>query len=83
MSTEITELRDTVRAYIAEHVGQDPPSDDIDLFETGLANSLFVVQIVMWVEKVLGIPVGDADLQLRNFSSIEAITAYVRRKRDG
>lgn len=83
MSTDILELRDTVRAYIAEHVGPDPVSDDVDLFETGLANSLFVVQIVMWVEKVLGVQVGEADLRLENFSSIEAITAYVCRKLDG
>lgn len=83
MSTDVTELRDTVRAYITEHVGQDPASDDVDLFESGLVNSLFAVQIVMWVERVLGAQVSEADLQLRNFSSIEAITAYVRRKLDG
>lgn len=77
MSTE----RDAIRTYVTERTGQATLADDTDLFETGLVSSLFAVQVVMWLERVLHVPVAPDDLELRNFGSIEAIAEFVARKR--
>ena len=55
--------------------------DDEDFFETGYVNSLFAVQIVMFVESTLGVPVVDGDLDIANFSTINRIDGYANRKR--
>ncbi len=78
MSTD----RDTIRAYVTERTGQPALADDTDLFETGLVSSLFAVQVVMWLERVLHVPVASDDLDLGNFSSIAAIAEFVTRKRN-
>jgi len=66
-----------VRAYVAAHVGRDDFDDDDDLFATGLASSLFAVQVVMWVERTRGVPVAGEDLDIANFSSVNQISAYL------
>ena len=69
---------------IADFVGQYLGVDDIDphhdLFESGLANSLFAMQLVLFVEKEFGITVSDEDLDVDNFKSLNAISAFVGKK---
>lgn len=72
---------ETIRGYITKRAGRDFVADDVDLFESGVVNSLFAVQIVMWLERVMRIPVRPEDLELRNFSSINAIAEFVRNRR--
>ncbi|HEY3748347.1 MAG TPA: hypothetical protein VGL80_04035 [Pseudonocardiaceae bacterium] len=71
----------TIRAFVANHVGGLEFGDDEDFFETGYVNSLFAVQIVMFVESTLGVPVVDGDLDIANFSTINRIDGYANRKR--
>ena len=54
--------------------------DDEDIFETGLVNSLFAMQLVMFVEKEFGIEVADEDLSLDNFRTVNAMSQLVRGK---
>ena len=54
------------------------PEDDI--FALGFVNSLLAMQLVAFVEKEFGIRVGDEDLDLDNFRSIQAISNLVTRK---
>lgn len=73
---------DAIRAYVTERTGQTAVADDTDLFETGLVSSLFAVQVVMWLERALRVPVAAEDLDMRNFGSIDAIAAFVAGKRE-
>jgi len=51
-----------------------------DIFALGFVNSLLAMQLVAFVEKEFGIQVGDEDLDLDNFRSIQAISNLVARK---
>ena len=56
------------------------------LFETGIVNSLFAVQLMTFVEKTFAIEVEMEDLDIENFKSLNATAAFVMRKtgrRDG
>jgi methoxymalonate biosynthesis acyl carrier protein len=66
-----------VRDYIHGHLGNVTVADDEDLFKGGYLNSLFAVQIVVWLEKRFGIAVRGSDLTLDNFRSIKDIAAFV------
>lgn len=72
---------DTIRAFVANHVGGVPFGDDDDLFQSGYVNSLFAVQIVMFVEATLGVPVVEGDLDIANFTTINRIDEFANRKR--
>jgi acyl carrier protein len=69
-----------VRGFVTTSLGDASLPDDGDIFGTGLANSLFVVQIVVWVERTFDVTVGPGDLEISNFSSIAALTSFLDRK---
>lgn len=73
--------KEKLREFIAEQVNGARIDDDEDLFDSGYVNSLFAVQLVMWIERVLGVPVGRADLDIANFRSISIIATFVENKR--
>jgi methoxymalonate biosynthesis acyl carrier protein len=70
-----------IRAFIGSHVGEDSVDDGVDLFASGYATSLFAVQLVMWVEQTFDVVVGGEDLDFANFSSVDAVAAFVDGKR--
>lgn len=51
-----------------------------NIFQLGFVNSLFAIQLVLFVEKEFGISVEDGDLEAANFMSINAISRFVDRK---
>ena len=73
--------QEKIRKFISGHVHGAQIDDDEDLFDSGYVNSLFAVQLVMWIERTLGIPVQRGDLDLANFRSISAIAAFVEGKK--
>lgn len=75
--------KEKLRQFIAEQVNGARIDDDEDLFDSGYVNSLFAVQLVMWIERVLGVAVERADLDIANFRSISIIATFVETKRAG
>lgn len=73
--------RATIRAFVARHLDGVEFTDEQDLFASGYVNSLFAVQIVMFVEGSLGVPVAGEDLDIKNFTSVDRIDDFVTRKR--
>jgi len=78
MTSSITE---SVRDFLKDRVrGAENVSGDENLFELGLVNSLFAMQLVNFVEKEFGVVVEDDDLTIEHFQSINAIADLVARK---
>ncbi|MET8910021.1 phosphopantetheine-binding protein [Micromonospora sp. NPDC004551] len=73
-------IRHQVRAFLARYIRDREIADDEDIFAAGHVNSLFVMQLVLFVEGELDCPVADEDLELENFSSVDAIVAMVERR---
>jgi len=81
MSTEPgEEIRDSVRRFISSAVNITQLDDDANLFESGVVNSLFAIQLMTFIEKTFGIEVGVDDLDIENFKSLNATAAFVHRK---
>lgn len=74
MAEDVTHL---VREFVAPHVHGVPVDDDEDLFAGGYVNSLFAVQLVMWIERTFDLRLDSKDLDAGNFSTIDAIAAFV------
>jgi acyl carrier protein len=74
------EIREKVREFVGRHVRGQGLRDDEDIFATGFVNSMFAMQLVQFVEGTFGITCESDDLDLDNFRSIDALTAFVQRK---
>ncbi len=55
-------------------------ADEDDLFSKKILNSLYAMQLVLFVEKCFAISVEDDELDLANFGSINAISRFVEQK---
>jgi methoxymalonate biosynthesis acyl carrier protein len=75
------EERAMIRQFVSGHANDVPIDDDEDLFANGHVNSLFAVQLVMWVERTFDVAVETADLDFANFQAVSSIAAFVDDKR--
>ena len=73
-------IREKIRAFILASIRIPDLADDDNLFESGIVNSLFAVQLMTFIEKTFAIEVGPDDLEIANFKSIEAAAGFVVRK---
>ena len=73
-------IKDAVRDFILRSITIRKLDDDDNLFESGIANSLFAIQLMTFIEKTFAIEVGTDDLDIENFKSLNATTAFVLQK---
>jgi acyl carrier protein len=73
-------IKESVRDFILSSIAIKHLGDDDDLFKSGIANSLFAVQLMTFIEKTFAIEVDMNDLDIENFKSLSAATAFVLRK---
>lgn len=78
-----TQVRERIREFIGRHVRGHELDDDADIFGLGFVNSMFAMQLVLFVESEFGVAVEDEDLELDNFKSVNAIAGLVERKTRG
>jgi len=74
------DIKQAVRQFIFSAIRLPDLGDDDNLFESGIVNSLFAVQLMTFVEKAFGIEVQSDDLDIENFKSLNATTEFVVRK---
>jgi methoxymalonate biosynthesis acyl carrier protein len=78
----IEDPRGQIRGFIAGKFPGIDFADGDDIFALGFATSLFAMQLVMFVEKIFGFEIGNEDLEMSNFRSVDAMVALVGRARD-
>jgi acyl carrier protein len=74
------EIRQKTRAFLRVHFKDYELQDDDDIFSVGAVNSLFAMQLVMFVEKEFDLKVHDDDLDIDNFRTLNALSDLVQRK---
>jgi len=73
-------IKETVRSFILSSINIPNLDDDDNLFESGIVNSLFAVQLMTFIEKTFALEVGMDDLDIENFKSLNATAAFVLQK---
>ena len=73
-------VKEAIRTFIQTSINIDGFGNDENLFESGIVNSLFAVQLMTFIERAFDIEVGTDDLDIENFKSIDATTAFVAKK---
>ena len=73
--------RALIRAFLSRFIGNRPVQDDGDIFALGLVSSLFAMQLVLFIEKEFQLTIGNDDLDLENFRTIDAMVKLIEKKR--
>ena len=69
-----------IHGYILENTSVPELDHDFDIFESGLVNSLFAIELMTFLEKSFSVKVTMDDLDMDNFKSVNAASQFVLRK---
>jgi acyl carrier protein len=72
-----------IKNFILSAIQIPDLKNDDNLFETGIVNSLFAVQLLTFLEKTFDIQVNPEDLLMENFQSIDSAASFVLQKQSG
>ena len=83
MNTETAQsTKETIKSFILDSINMPDLKDDDHLFESGIVNSLFAVQLMTFLERSFNIEVTMDDLSMDNFKSVNAASIFVDRKQN-
>lgn len=74
------EIYQKIKQFILKVSRKKSIGDEEDIFEGGIVNSLFAMQLVIFLEKQFNIHVEGKELKQDNFKSIRSIVAYIKNK---
>ncbi len=74
------EAKAKIREFLLNYIQHPNLQDDEDIFASGFVNSLFALQLILFVESTFTIQIENQDLTLDNFRSINALAGLIQRK---
>ena len=77
---KMQDINTKIRAFVMRFLKNSNISDEDNLFKQGMLNSLFSMQLVVYIEKEFDISVENEDMELSNFNSIGAISRFISKK---
>ena len=80
---EMEARKKIIRKFFAEKRKKEVPDDDTDLFENGFVDSLFAIEIVVFLEKEFKIKIKNKEItkdNFRNINNIANVVANAKRK---
>ena len=72
-------LNERMEQLFAEKLNVRVPSEDTDLIETGLIDSLALVELLFEVEREFGVALPLGDLEVDDFRTIRRMGEFVRK----
>lgn len=70
----------TVRKFIQRFVSGKDFEDDTNIFEKGMVNSLFAMQLVSFIEKEYNITIQNDEIDINNFKDVNSIVKLIETK---
>jgi len=77
----VERIREFVKKNLSVCDDDTALGDDDNIFELGYVDSPFAIQLICFIEEEFKIKVGDNDLDLDNFTSVNRITQFVGKKK--
>ncbi|MBB4683792.1 acyl carrier protein [Amycolatopsis jiangsuensis] len=74
------DIRGEIRTFIGAKFPGLSFTDEQDIFALGFVNSLFAMELVMFIEKAFGTRIPNEELKLDNFRTVERMADLVQRR---
>ncbi|MBW4611878.1 MAG: acyl carrier protein [Desmonostoc vinosum HA7617-LM4] len=75
------ETQSKIKAFLSRFFRNHDLRPDEDIFALGFVNSMFAMQIVLFIEQEFQITIENEDLEFDNFRTINAMTHLVESKK--
>ena len=77
MMNAVNDLHARIGKVFTDKLNIEIPASDIDLFETGVLDSLAFVELLLHLESEFGVTVPVDELEIDNFRSIARVADFV------
>jgi acyl carrier protein len=74
------EAQSRIKTFLSRFLGNHELHEDEDIFATGFVNSMFAMQLVLFIEQEFQVTIENEDLDFDNFRTINAIVRLLDRK---
>lgn len=74
------DTKQKIIGFIERYMDMENIGDDENIFEKGIVNSLFAMQLINFIENDFDIVVDNTELDLENFKSVNSISEFVKSK---
>lgn len=74
------DIKEKLMKFISRYFKKREIGDEEEFSALGFVNSLFSMQLVLFLEKEFGIAIDNEDMDLDNFKNISSIINLVERK---
>lgn len=74
------EAKIKIQKFLAQSFGHHEFQEDEDIFSLGFVNSMFAMQLVLFLEKEFQITIENEDLEFENFRSLNAMSSFLEKK---
>ena len=76
----IMNTKEKIKGFLSKFIKITEINDTDNIFEKGLVNSLFAMNLVNFIETEFDISIDNMELDLDNFKDIDSIVALVEKK---
>ncbi|MBG1258982.1 acyl carrier protein [Nostoc commune] len=76
----MSEIQAKIREFLSRFFRNHDLQLDEDIFALGFVNSMFAMQLVLFIEQAFQITIDNEDLELDNFRTINSMIRLVERK---
>lgn len=76
----MNDIEGKLRVFLSKIFRNHELQNDEDIFQAGFVNSIFAMQLVLFLETEFKIRIEDEDLELDNFRTINAMTGLIEKK---
>lgn len=74
------EVKAKIQKFLTQSFGHHEFQEEEDIFSLGFVNSMFAMQLVLFLEKEFQITIENEDLEFENFRSINAMSSFLEKK---
>jgi acyl carrier protein len=73
-------VKDQILGFLASRFPEEEIQETEDIFQLGYVNSLFAMELVMFIEKSFGVTIPNDELRLDNFRTVKSMAELVDRR---
>ena len=74
------DIKEKIYGFLSDHFKDYQLKDDEDIFATGFINSMFAMQLVLFIEKEFQLTINDEELDFENFRTVNAMIRLIESK---
>lgn len=72
-------LKEEIRGFLKKYIDESQFSNDTNIFTEGFVNSLFAMDLIVFMENNYHFQIDNDDLKMDNFKSVDSIAALIHK----